>query len=123
MAGTALCLIAESFRESSAFWRQTGFGRWREYPLIGRLKHSPGLGGNFSKTMSFTVFLRPMIGHFGALKNEIFPAALAFLARHFSVFFDDVPFSVARDTHHFPLLALRLIGSNRHSESGSPTGF
>jgi hypothetical protein len=40
-------------------------------------------------------------GRLAAVKNESLPPALAFGTKHFLVFFDDVPFSVADDANHF----------------------
>jgi hypothetical protein len=79
---------------------------WRGFALHDHL--CLVLWRNRFKTMSFAALLKLTIRKLGALENKVFPSALAFLARQFSVFFDDVPFSVARDTNHFPLLALRV---------------
>jgi hypothetical protein len=64
--------------------------------------------------VSFAVFLRFTFSQVGALIRRVFPSALAFLARQFSLFFDDIPFSVARDANHFSLPALHFSESNRH---------
>jgi len=59
-------------------------------------------------TVSYAALLRIKDWQLGALKEEVFPPALAFLTRQFPTFFDDVPFSVASHTDHFPLLALQV---------------
>jgi hypothetical protein len=54
-------------------------------------------------------------GELGTLKNKILPPALAFGARDFLTFFDDVPFTVADDADHFDVPAFPLLPERQAS--------